>query len=73
MPAQWTGDIFGKLKANHITQIEFARKLGYTPQYVCSVLSGKRSPKNAEILFKAALNELIAEKQPDRTIISVVD
>lgn len=62
MPAQWTGDIFGKLKANRITQIELAGKLGYTPQYVCSVLNGKRQPKNAERLFKTVLEELIAEK-----------
>lgn len=62
MPAQWNRDISGKLKSNRITQIEFSKKLGYTPQYVSSVLNGKRNPKNAEKLFSTVLNELIAEK-----------
>lgn len=62
MPAQWNCDISGKLKSNRITQIEFAEKLGYTPQYVSSVLNGKRNPKNAEKLFRTVLNDLISEK-----------
>lgn len=58
MPAQWTADLIGKMHAHRITQFELAKKLGYTPQYVSTVLNGKREPEAAEHKFNAALDEL---------------
>lgn len=63
MPAQWTADFVGKLHANRIKQNELASYMGLTPEYVCMVLAGKREPRNAEQNFRAALDELIHEKQ----------
>lgn len=62
MPAQWTGEIVGKLHANRIQQVQLAAHMGLTPEYVSMVLNGKREPQNAEQTFRAALEELIAEK-----------
>lgn len=62
MPAQWTGEIVGKLHANRIQQVQLAAHMGLTPEYVSMVLNGKRKPQNAEQAFRAALDELIAEK-----------
>lgn len=59
MPAQWTAELISKMHAHRITQIELAKKLGYTPQYVCAVLNGKREPEAAEHKFNTALDELI--------------
>ncbi len=62
MPAQWTGEIVGKLHANRIPQNKLAAHMGLTPEYVSMVLNGKREPQNAELVFRAALEKLIAEK-----------
>ena len=63
MPAQWTGDMVGKMHNNRITMTQVAEKLGVTKAYVCMVLNGRRSPKGAEQKFNAALDELIKEKE----------
>lgn len=62
MPDPWTGEIIGKLHTYKIMQIELAEKLGLNDKYVCGVLNGHYSPKDAEQKFRAALNELITEK-----------
>lgn len=66
MPAQWTAEIIGKLHVNQIKQTELASYMGITPEYVCSVLNGKRKPQNAERNFRNALDELIAMKTEDQ-------
>ena len=45
-----------------ITNNDLAQKLGITKTYVSMILSGERNPTNAEQTFRAALDELIAEK-----------
>lgn len=63
MPAQWTAELIGTMHTNRIKQNELAAHMGFTPEYVCKVLNGKRAPKKAEQKFRAALNELIARKE----------
>ncbi len=62
MPAQWTGDVVYELHMAGITGKELAEKLGYTRQYVSEILNGHKSPNGAEARFRAALEELVAEK-----------
>lgn len=63
MPAQWTGDVIGKMHVHSITSKQLAEHLGYNPKYVSAVLNGKRSPKKSEQLFENALNTLIEQKE----------
>lgn len=63
MPAQWTGDLVGKMHNNGVAKVELANKLGVTKAWVSMVLNGHRSPKDAEQRFNAALDELIREKE----------
>jgi lambda repressor-like predicted transcriptional regulator len=63
MPAEWTGDVVGKLHVHGISAKSLACKLGYNSKYLSSVLNGHRTPPKAEEKCKAALNELIAEKE----------
>lgn len=63
MPERWTGQLVERMHMNGITRIQLADKLNYTPEYVSMVLNGKRHPQNAEEVFRAALNALIAEKK----------
>lgn len=62
MPAQWTADIIGKMHISGITAKKLAEHLNYNPKYVSMVLNGKREPKNAESVFRKALDEMIADK-----------
>ena len=63
MTDKWTSDLIADMHVHRITRIQLADKLSYTPEYVSMVLNGKREPKNAEQVFRAALDELIAEKE----------
>ena len=61
--AQWTAEVIAKMHMESISQSELAKKMGYSCQWVSMVLNGKRSPEGAEIKFRAALDELIQEKE----------
>lgn len=63
MPAQWTGELIGKMHIYGITSIELAKKVNYNPKYLSSVLNGKRSPEGAKNKLFKALEELLVEKE----------
>lgn len=62
MPAQWTAELISKMHAHRITQLALAQKLGYTPQYVSTVLNSKRDPAGAEQKFNSAVDSLIEQQ-----------
>jgi len=63
LPAKWTAEIVGGMHLNGITAKELAKALGYHPKYVSAVLNGHREPKNAEKVFKEALEKIISQKR----------
>lgn len=63
MPAQWTGDLVGKMHCSGISKKQLAEELGFTAEYVSLVLNGHRNPPDAEMRFTQAVNNLIAEKE----------
>lgn len=66
MPAEWTGEVVGKLHVHGISAKQLADKLGYNSKYLSSVLNGHKSPIKAEEKCKTALEELIKEKEGKR-------
>lgn len=62
MPAQWTAELISKMHAHRITQLALAQRLGYTPQYVSTVLNSKRDPAGAEQKFNSAVDALIEQQ-----------
>lgn len=62
MPAQWTAELISKMHAHRITQLALAQQLGYTPQYVSTVLNSKRDPAGAEQKFNSAVDALIEQQ-----------
>lgn len=67
MPAQWTGEIIGKLHLNGITARQLAKEVGWSDKYLSLVLNGHREPKNAEAKVRAALDSILTA-QPHNTI-----
>ena len=63
MPAEWTSEVVGQMHQHRITRTALAAKLGFTLEYVCMVLNGKREVEGHEDRFRNALNELIREKE----------
>lgn len=66
MPAQWTGDIIGRMHISGITARELADKVNWHPKYLSAVLNGHRQPKNAEQVLREALDEMTLEKEERR-------
>lgn len=62
MPAQWTGELIGKMHNAGIKKKELAAHLGLHEKYVSAVLNGKDNPKNAEQRFNDAYTSLVANK-----------
>ena len=62
MPDKWTGEIVGKMHNFRITYDDLASSIGCTKSYISMVLNGKRTPANAEQMFRKAVDKLIAEK-----------
>ena len=63
MPAQWTGDLVGKMHCYRISRKHLAAKLGFTVEYVSMVLNGYREPPDAEERFCTAVDEIIKEQK----------
>lgn len=64
MPAQWTGEVVGRMHIYRITNRMLANRLGCTESWVSTVLNGGREPKGAEERFRQAVEELCREATP---------
>ena len=58
----WIANAVGKMHVNKISNIDVAKKLNFTVEYVSMILNGKRDPKDAEIRIMSAIDEIIAER-----------
>ena len=67
MPAQWTGDLIGKMHVSGITAKQLAETAGVHPKYLSAILNGHRNPPDAEQRFRLALDELILEQDYNTT------
>ena len=58
MPAQWTGEVVGKIHNNRL----LAEELGWNDKYLSQVLNSENPPKNAEQKVNDALGRIIERK-----------
>lgn len=58
----WIANAVGKMHVNKISNIDVAKKLNFTVEYVSMILNGKKTPKNAETRIMSAIDEIIAER-----------
>lgn len=61
MPAQWTGEVVGKMHMARITKKALAAHMGVTREYVTNILNGHCAPKDAEARIRAAVDALSAQ------------
>ena len=62
MPAQWTGEVVGKIHNNRLTAKELAEELGWNDKYLSQVLNSENPPKNAEKKVNDALGRISERK-----------
>lgn len=62
MPAQWTGEVVGKIHNNRLTAKELAEELGWNDKCLSQVLNSENPPKNAEQKVNDALGRIIERK-----------
>lgn len=65
MPAQWTGDLIGKMHIHGITIKELSDHMGRNPKYVSTILNGHCHPAHAQERFTQALDQLIAKRKEE--------
>lgn len=65
MPAQWTGELIGKMHLNGVTAKQLAKEVGWHEKYLSAVMNGHKEPKGAEDKLRAALERLTAEQDQD--------
>ena len=58
----WIANAVGKMHVNKISNIDVAKKLNFTVEYVSMILNGKKTPKNAETRIMSAIDEIIRER-----------
>lgn len=58
----WIAKAVGLMHINKITQIDIARHLGVTNDYISMILNGKKTPKDAEKRIIGAIEEIIKHK-----------
>lgn len=70
---KWIATAVGLMHINKITQIQVAKKMGVTNDYVNMILNGKMSPKNAEERIMRAIDEILAERGDTNTQKSILE
>ena len=63
MPEKWTGELLMIMHNNKIRRAEVAKKLGISNAYTTQILNGLRSPSRMEEKMRAAVEEILAERE----------
>lgn len=63
MPEKWTGELLMIMHNNKIRRAEVADKLGISKAYTTQILNGLRSPSRMEEKMRAAVEEILAERE----------
>lgn len=58
---KWIGEAVGLMHINRITQVQLAKKMGVTNDYINMILNGKTAPKNIKERIMTAIDEIIQE------------
>lgn len=62
MPAEWTGDLVGRMHNARVTANDLSEELGVSKGYISMVLNGARVPKDAETKFNEAFQRILERR-----------
>lgn len=62
MGENWIANIVGLMHINKVKQTELARELGISPQFLCSVLAGKRASKRVKECAADAISSIVKRR-----------
>lgn len=62
MGENWIANIVGLMHINKVKQTELARELGISPQFLCSVLGGKRTSKRVQESAADAISDIVKRR-----------
>ena len=65
MPAQWTGELIGKMHINGITSKQLAEEAGLNPKYLSGVLNGRYTSSKAEKKLADAFQRNVQKKKAE--------
>lgn len=63
MPAQWTGDLIGRIHTEGLTIKAVAKEAGLNEKYVSQVLHSDTPPESARLKLFCALDRLCQAKE----------
>lgn len=59
----WIATAAGLMHINRVSNIELAKELNVTPQYVSAILNGKKAPKDIERRVTTAIENIISKRK----------
>ena len=68
MPEKWTGELLMIMHNNKIRRAEVADKLGISKAYTTQILNGLRNPSRMEEKMRAAVDEILAEREKGESL-----
>ena len=63
LPAEWTGELLGKMHNHRISNRDIAKELGVTAAYISMVFNGDANPKNAKERLNAAYESIVGRRE----------
>lgn len=58
----WIATAAGLMHINRVSNIELAKELNVTPQYISAILNGKKSPKGVEQRIMTAIENVVSKR-----------
>ncbi len=59
----WIAQAVGLMHVTKISNMELAKHMGVSHQYISEILNGKKTPKDAESRIMTAINDIISERK----------
>ena len=62
-PAEWTGDLVGKMHVNKVRRSDLAEQLNVSEAYISMLLNSKRTTKGAQTKLENAYESVLAKRE----------
>lgn len=67
LPAEWTGELLGKMHNRRVSARDIANELGVTPAYVSQIFNGDKTPPDAKERLNAAYEAIVSRREREKS------